>query len=41
MGEKDAPVLHVLVIGFHHKRGCQVSKCVLFASAILSIDNFM
>ncbi|CAH1115417.1 unnamed protein product [Psylliodes chrysocephalus] len=24
MGEKDAPVLHVLVIGFHHKRGCQV-----------------
>ncbi|XP_028143880.1 late secretory pathway protein AVL9 homolog [Diabrotica virgifera virgifera] len=24
MGEKDGPILYVLVIGFHHKRGCQV-----------------
>ena len=21
-----APVLHVLVVGFHHKKGCQVSR---------------
>ena len=22
--DKEAPVLHVLVVGFHHKKGCQV-----------------
>lgn len=22
----DRPVLHVVVIGFHHKKGCQVSN---------------
>ncbi|CAH0554963.1 unnamed protein product [Brassicogethes aeneus] len=24
MGESDGPILYVLVIGFHHKKGCQV-----------------
>ena len=22
--DQEAPVLHVLVVGFHHKKGCQV-----------------
>ena len=22
--DREAPVLHVLVVGFHHKKGCQV-----------------
>ena len=24
--DHEAPVLHVLVVGFHHKKGCQVIK---------------
>ena len=23
--QADIPILHVVVIGFHHKKGCQVS----------------
>ena len=22
----DGPILHIVVIGFHHKKGCQVMK---------------
>lgn len=25
---RNGPILHVVVVGFHHKRGCQV--CCLF-----------
>uniref|UniRef100_A0A0C9QR14 AVL9_0 protein n=1 Tax=Fopius arisanus TaxID=64838 RepID=A0A0C9QR14_9HYME len=25
MGETGGPILHVIVVGFHHKKGCQVS----------------
>lgn len=24
MAESNGPILHVIVIGFHHKKGCQV-----------------
>lgn len=26
MSESENPILHVIVVGFHHKKGCQVFK---------------
>lgn len=26
MAEIGGPILHVIVVGFHHKKGCQVSN---------------
>ena len=35
--DKEAPVLHVLVVGFHHKKGCQVFT--LYCAALGFINN--
>lgn len=29
MAESAGPILHVIVVGFHHKKGCQVSGFLL------------
>lgn len=26
--ETETPILHVIVVGFHHKKGCQVDKVI-------------
>lgn len=31
MSEQGGPILHVIVVGFHHKKGCQVSKHIAFS----------
>lgn len=39
-GRKSAgPILHVLVVGFHHKRGCQVR--FLYLLSIILSTNFL
>lgn len=36
--ETETPVLHVLVVGFHHKKGCQVMAAVDEAAPLQSLN---
>jgi hypothetical protein len=37
ISESNGPILHVIVVGFHHKKGCQVCFIWFHCKRILQI----